>query len=375
VRRQELQTALAGLAHEVRTPLNGILVLAELLAASDLPERERGWATALKSAAEHLANLTTVVVDGARADLGALIPRRERFAPRELAAALSDSLSARAVAKGLTAETGVDEGVPALVLGDPVLIRAAVENLLDNAVKFTERGRVSLKLEAAATSKEGVRLAFTVADEGVGLSASDMRRLFRPFAQANARTARRYGGAGLGLAFARQVARAMGGDLTVTSELGAGSRFRFEAEVAAVLESGEASATAPGPEGASARALRVLCAEDNPFGRAVVKAMLAPLGHSVDFVSSGEAAVAAVDGGGYDLVLMDVVLPGVDGIEATRRIRAIGGPAAATPVVGISGRSDNGDEAAARSAGMNAYLVKPVSLAALVAVLSGAASG
>jgi len=375
VRRQELQTALAGLAHEVRTPLNGILVLAELLAASDLPERERGWAVALKSAAEHLANLTTVVVDGARADLGALIPRHERFAPRELVAALSDSLSARAGAKGLAAETVVDESVPALVLGDPVLIRAAVENLLDNAVKFTERGRVSLRLEAAAGSKEGVRLAFTVADEGVGLSASDMRRLFRPFAQANARTARRYGGAGLGLAFARQVARAMGGDLTVTSEVGAGSRFRFEVEVDAVPDSAEASAAAQGPAGAPARALHVLCAEDNPFGRAVVKAMLAPLGHSVDFVSSGEAAVSAVDAGGYDLVLMDVVLPGVDGIEATRRIRALGGPAAATPIVGLSGRNDNGDEAAARSAGMNAYMVKPVTPTALVAVLSAVASG
>ena len=175
--------------------------------------------------------------------------------------------------------------------------------------------------EKAARGK--VRLVFTVSDSGIGLTAAEIKRLFRPFAQANERVARRYGGAGLGLAFVKRLARAMGGDLAVASAPGGGSRFRFSVTADKVAEPAAATpseATAAG--GAPVRALTVLCAEDNPYGRVLLNTILSELGHRADFVGTGAAAVEAVAHGRYDVVLMDVTLPDIDGIEATRRIRA-----------------------------------------------------
>jgi CheY-like chemotaxis protein len=372
--RQRVHTALAGLAHEVRTPLNGILVLAELLAASDLPARERDWALALKGAAEHLANLTTTVVDGARAGMGTLVLRHESFDLCGLAQGLAQSLTARAQFKGLAADVDLIDDLPRAVSGDPVLLRAAIENLLDNAVKFTERGSIRLAIATEPGGEGRLRLRITVEDQGTGMSAAEMRRLFRPFAQANARVARRFGGAGLGLAFARKVARGMGGNLTVTSAPGEGSRFSFEAVLQTAVRqepTGAAERSA-----APIRALRILCAEDSPYGRALFSTMASSLGHAIDFVNTGEAAVQAAGASAYDLVLMDLTLPGgIDGLEATRRIRGLKGCSGRTPIVGISGCGEAMTEKAARLAGMNGYLVKPVTPRMLAAAVAASVNG
>jgi CheY-like chemotaxis protein/nitrogen-specific signal transduction histidine kinase len=371
-----IEAALAAFAHEVRTPLTGILALGELLAASDLPERERGWAAAVKGAAEHLAQLTTLVVGGAKASTRAAVLRREPIRPRALADALAATLTARAQTKGLSTDVHVADGLPDLVLGDPVLLRAAVENLIDNAVKFTEHGRIGFRVTAQPAARNRERLMFAVSDSGIGLKQAEIRRLFRPFAQASDRVASRFGGAGLGLAFVKRVARAMRGTVTVDSEPGRGSTFRLAilVERAAEAESPAAPASADGTRARRAGALRILCAEDNPYGRVILNTILTELGHRVDFAASGTAAVEAVARGSHDLVLMDVVLPGLDGIEATRRIRALDGAAGRIPIIGISGRAAPGDEATARAAGMNFYLTKPVSPSALAAVIAAAAS-
>lgn len=366
-RADAVETALAMLAHEIRTPLNGILALSELMAAADLPERERQWASLVKGAAEHLAQLATLVVDGVRADQHGLVLRGEPFRPRALAEAIGATLAARAEAKGLAADVTIADDLPELVVGDRVRLRAALENLIDNAVKFTERGRVALAVSAVSAPRGRHRLAFTVTDSGIGLAPREIARLFRPFAQANVTVARRYGGSGLGLAFVRRLARAMGGNLTVDSRPGGGSSFSFTVVVAAAA----APAPADGARVDAARrstgtkSLRVLCAEDNPYARVVLNTILVELGHRVDFAGTGGSAVAAVDRGGYDLVLMDVTLPGLDGLAATRAIRALRGAAAEVLVIGISGHSETGDEEAAIEAGMNAFLAKPVSPAAL----------
>jgi CheY-like chemotaxis protein len=222
-----------------------------------------------------------------------------------------------------------------------------------------------VRLEARATRVAGGRVKFsvTVTDSGIGLASAEIRRLFRPFAQASAEIARRYGGAGLGLAVVKVLAKAMGGDLTVTSTPGRGSRFCFTAVLP--VARGAAAETARAQRNAApAKRLAILCTEDNPYGRVILNTILTELGHLADFAGSGEEAVAAVTRG-YDVVLMDVTLPGVDGLEATRRIRALAGAAARTPIIGITGRTETGDEQAARAAGMNYYLRKPLSPSAL----------
>jgi CheY-like chemotaxis protein len=364
--------ALAAFAHEVRTPLTGILALSELLAASDLPERERGWAAAVKSAAEHLAQLTTLVVGGAKAATRAAVLRREPMRPGALVDALAATLTARAETKGLATEVRVG-ALPDAAVGDPVLLRAAVENLIDNAVKFTERGKVGLSVTSEPAARHGVRLVFAVSDSGIGLSRGEVNRLFRPFAQASKQIASRFGGAGLGLVFVKRVAQAMRGNITVDSKAGAGSTFRLAVTVEAAAPHAAPNAAVADVRASRTRALRILCAEDNPYGRVILNTILTELGHKVDFAASGAAAVEAVARGGYDLVLMDVILPDVDGIEATRRIRALADEVARTPIIGISGRAAPGDEATARAAGMDAYVMKPVSPSRLAEVIAATA--
>jgi CheY-like chemotaxis protein len=362
-----VEAALAAFAHDIRTSLTGILALGELLASSNLAARERRWALAITGGAEHLAALTTLAIDAAKSEASGLVLRQDVFRPRRLAEAVAESLAVRAEAKGLRANVAIAGDLPEAVNGDPVRLRAALENLIDNAVKFTERGEVRLDVAAARAARGRVKLIFTVTDSGIGLAPAEIKRLFRPFAQASADIARRYGGAGLGLAFVKRLAKVMGGDLTVTSTKGRGSRFRLAVTVAAAADEAPGETASPLSAGPGRR-LAVLCAEDNPYGRVVLNTILTELGHRVDFVGSGEEAVAAVTRG-YDVVLMDVTLPGHDGVEAARRIRALAGTVGRTPIIGISGRSEPGDEAVARGAGMDGYLRKPVSPSALAQMM------
>jgi CheY-like chemotaxis protein/nitrogen-specific signal transduction histidine kinase len=365
------ERALAAFAHDVRTPLTGIVALGELLATSELGERERRWVEALKGAADHLVALTTLVVDAARAEVHGIVLRNELFDIRAFIDSIAESLSARAAANALTCATDIAADLDGVVVGDPVRLRGAVENLIDNAVKFTQDGTVGLKVTAKRGRGRQIRLEFAVADSGIGMTPAEIKRLFRPFAQASEEVARKFGGAGLGLVLVKRLAQAMGGELKVVSKPGVGSTFRLSV----VLSAGppghktEPAAAVPGRE-APARGLNILCAEDNPYGRVILRTILKELGHSVEFVGSGDAAVAAVARGGSDLVLMDVTLPSGNGIEATRRIRGLVGERARMPVIGISGLSSPDEEAAARAAGMNDYLAKPVSPAPLAKAIA-----
>jgi CheY-like chemotaxis protein len=259
-------------------------------------------------------------------------------------------------------------GLPAMVAGDEMRLRAALENLADNAVKFTSEGTVVFTAGVKPGGRARVNLVFTVTDTGIGIEPRDIKNLFRPFAQAGEAITRRYGGAGLGLVFVKRIAAAMGGDLKVTSKKGRGTTFRLTVPVDRVDLSPQAEQM--GARAAPRRALSILCAEDNPYGRVVMNTILGELGHRVDFVETGEAAAEAAARGGYDAVLMDIALPGLDGLAATRRIRALPGQAGQVPVIGISGRTGSGEEAAARAAGMNFYFVKPFSPGKLAQALA-----
>ena len=345
-----VETALATFAHEVRTPLTGILAISGLLATSDLDERERRWVDTIKAGAEHLASLATLFVDAARSGRSGFGVRRDFFDLRTLARNAGDSLAGRATAKGLQSLVEISEKLPAFVIGDPVRLRAALENLIDNAIKFTEQGGVALVVRPMRGAKGKVDVAFAISDSGIGLSLKEMKRLFRPFSQANVSIASRFGGAGLGLSSVKQLARAMGGDIVVTSRRGGGTTFTLTVSLTLAKFSKEAGLgldTAISPD--QAQGLRVLSVEDNPFGRVVLNAVLTELGHQAEFIGRGEAATERIAQGDFDAVLMDMVLPGINGIEAIRRIRALGPPLGRIAIIGVSGRGD--DEEASRAAG------------------------
>ncbi len=371
-----VEAALAVFAHEVRTPLTGILAISDLLATSELGERERRWVDTIKAGAEHLASLATLFVDAAKdrqndhKSPNAL--REDLFDLRALARSAGDSLAGRAAAKGLQAEIEISQALPSLVIGDPVRLRAALENLIDNAVKFTDAGSVALSASPARmpkTKKANGRagITFAVSDSGIGLTLPEIKRLFRPFSQANVSIASRFGGAGLGLSSVKQLARSMGGDIAVTSRRGGGTTFTLTV----MLEQAEISppTDADGSNGFAAIAapLHILGVEDNPFGRVVLNTILTELGHQAEFIGRGEAATERIEQGGFDAVLMDMVLPGIDGVEAIRRIRSLSSPLSSIAVIGVSGRGE--DETPAREAGADAFLLKPVSPRALAIAL------
>src|SRR5882724_7527309 len=222
-----VEAALAAFAHEVRTPLTGILAISNLLATSDLDERERRWVDTIKAGAEHLASLATLFVDAARSGGPGLQVRQDFFDLRTLARNAGDSLTGRAAAKGLQSSVDISEKLPGFAIGDPVRLRAALENLIDNAVKFTDHGSVSLRVTPLRGTKGRIAVAFAVSDSGIGLTLAEIKRLFRPFSQANVSIASRFGGAGLGLSSVKQLARAMGGDIVVTQQRGGGTTFTF----------------------------------------------------------------------------------------------------------------------------------------------------
>jgi signal transduction histidine kinase/CheY-like chemotaxis protein len=382
-----VEAALAVFAHEVRTPLTGILAISDLLATSDLPARERRWVDTIKAGAEHLASLATLFVDAAKQRNAAGIVREDLFDLRTLARIVGDSLAGRAAAKGLQSRIEISEALPSLVVGDLVRLRAALENLIDNAVKFTDAGSVALEVlpvRAARANRQGkssqgksghgksgqgkLAVAFAVSDSGIGLTLGEIKRLFRPFSQANVSIVSRFGGAGLGLSSVKELARSMGGDIVVASRRGGGTTFILTvtlagAEAARPARSGSDRSPAAEPT----RMLRVLGVEDNPFGRVVMNTILGELGHRAEFVSRGEEAAERIAQGAFDAVLMDMVLPGIDGIEAIRQIRNLSPPSGRIAIIGVSGRGD--DAAAARAAGADAFLLKPVSPRSLATAL------
>lgn len=360
-----VEAALAAFAHEVRTPLTGILAISSLLATSELGEREKRWVDTIKVGAEHLAALATLFVDAARSGSTGLSVRQDFFDLRTLSRTLGDSLAGRASAKGLQSQVTIADNLPSFVIGDPVRLRAALENLIDNAVKFTQQGNVALDVSVKVGAGGKLGVVFAVSDSGIGLSLAEIRRLFKPFSQANVSIASRFGGAGLGLSSVKQLARAMGGDITANQRSGGGMTFALTV----TLKSADGLNPPPGLDAPlhSTQGLRILSVEDNPFGRVVLNAILTELGHQAEFIGRGEVAPERIAQGGFDAVLMDMVLPGIDGIEAIRRIRALEGVQGRIAIIGVSGRAE--DEGPSRAAGADAFLAKPVSPRALATAL------
>ena len=349
---------LANMSHEIRTPMNGVLGVMHLLKRQDLPAQAQTLLGEALACGRMLSTLLDDVIDFSRIEAGRLEITAEPVDPSALALSVGRLLRGQAEMKGLSLQ--VDAPDLGLVLTDPTRVRQALFNLVGNAVKFTLSGAVTLRVRRVDDSA-GPRVAFEVSDTGVGIASEAQARLFERFQQADASTTRRFGGSGLGLAITLRLARMMGGDVTFRSTQGEGSCFLLTI-AAPPAEAPAAPVTA---EADILQGLRILVVEDNPTNRLVARGILEQLGAVVETADDGLQGVEAA-ARGFDLILMDVQMPGIDGLEAARRIRNLPGPFAATPIIALTANVLAHQRAAYLAAGMDGMAAKPISPHGLV---------
>ena len=357
---------LANMSHEMRTPMNAIIGLAGVLLDSELTDKQRDLAETIRHSGDNLLFLINDLLDFAKIESGRLDLEEQTFDLRQCLAGAADIVAHQARAKGLEVVVDVHPDCPQRLVADPARLRQILLNLLSNAVKFTHRGRIDVTAHYRPYSAADGSLEIMVRDMGIGIAAEDIESLFEPFRQADSSIAREFGGTGLGLAICRRLTEMMGGTIRAESRLGTGSTFYVTVAVRLAEPGTEPPVSArvrpEEPATVPERSLSILVAEDNVVNQKVAMLLLEKLGYRPDVVSDGLEVLTALSRQSYDVILMDVRMPELDGLQATRRLRERAASTTDPWVVALTADASNEDRQRCLEAGMNDFLSKPIEL-------------
>ncbi|RBA23805.1 response regulator [Herminiimonas fonticola] len=360
---------LAVMSHEIRTPMNGMLGMMQLALMHAANDEQKEHLETVQYSAEALLTILNDILDFSKLESGQLEFETTDFDLIKAVDSVIDLMSARTHSAALSLSVDYAGDLPRALAGDVGRLRQVLLNLINNALKFTEEGGVALKLEQLPASDGQILLRFTVIDTGIGIAPEAQARLFQSFSQADNSISRRFGGTGLGLSICKKIVEMQGGRIGVESTVGEGSRFWFELAFTPVVDIQRKPAAVSAGLSLASRALHILLAEDNVVNQKVAVALLKRSGHTVQVAQNGHEAVLAVQQGNFDVILMDMHMPEMDGLAATRAIRGMSAPASGLPIVALTAAGALSDIQTCMDAGMNYFLVKPFRMERLSGIL------